>query len=323
MAKARLPSKPQDTWEGGFVFDPVREVRSVDARNGLVVAGGSELYLMRPGEEHIKHREPPLDIGPVHVAAAEPRGARRYAFAAQEMLALFLRVRGEDQILRLRPAAPAAVATHLAWAGTQGTCALHVRWEDGEVARLKPDLSDIEMLDLPEMDALAADDAGVLAMVSLAPEPLVFVTRDGETLHFRSLGEDVTEGDGPVHLAVAGAAVAVSLASGVVLVSRGEDDPFAPCDALDGAGPLAFEGTSSDAALFGAICQGSEGCIVRAEKTGAAMRIAELGSDDGPDLEIVSLAWDASRSRLWGASPQAGLLMSTAPSAKRGKKILS
>jgi hypothetical protein len=318
MSKPRLPSHPQDTWAGGFIFDAAREVRSVSARAGMVVAGGPELYLLRPGEEQLKMREPPLDIGPVHLAAAEPRGSRRYAFAAQEMLAIFAHTGGEDKILRLRPPPPVPLATHLVWGGKKGPSALYVRWDDGSVVRMKPDLSDVEPLDLAPMEALAVDDAGTVAMLSLDPDPRVFVMHDHETMHFRSIEEIGEAGD--IHLAVAGTAVAVSLGDGRVLVSRGENDPFTPCEALAGAGPLAFEGSSEKAALFGAMNTPSMTYLVRVDPSGAAMRIAEMGSDDGSSLEIVELSWDVTRGKLWGASPQAGLFTSVAPSAKGGKK---
>lgn len=323
MAKTRLPSDAKQTWGGGFLLDPPSPVRSVEARNGLVVAGGDLLFLLRPGQEQIKQREPPLDIGPVHVAAAEPRGQRRYAFASQGMLALFIRRNDEDQILRIRPAELGPVATHLAWGGPGRASALWVLWDDGQVARLDPELSGMDPLDLPDMVALASDDAGTVAMVSFEPDPRVYVTTDGQTLHFRALPIDPPDVVEQVYLAVAGAAVAISFDGGAPLVSRGMDEPFARCAPLDGAGPLAFEGSDPGAALFGAVREGSEGALVRVERSGAALRTAEFGTEGGPPIEMAALSWDASRHQLWAASPQVGLLTSVAPSAKKGKKALS
>jgi hypothetical protein len=278
--------------------------------------------MLRPGDQNMKSRPPPLDIGPVHLAAVEPRGERRYAFASETMLAIFFRKNREDQILRLRPDPAGAVATHLGWAGTEGPCTLHVRWDDGDVARIRMDINDVETLEVPPMEALATDDAGMLAMVSIETDDRVYVTRDGELLRYRALPELAGDEDDPIHLAVAGMAVAVSR-GGTVLVSRGQDDPFVPCEPLAGAGPLAFEGPSEDAALFGAINQKHMGALVRVDRSGAAMRIAEFGSDETAAPEITALSWDTQRKRLWGASPGIGLLTSSAPSATRGKKLLS
>jgi hypothetical protein len=324
MAKPQLPSSPTQTWGGGFLLDQASPVRWVEARNGLVVAGGDRLYLLRPGQEHIKHREIPLDIGPVHLAAAEPRGQRRYAFASQEMIALFLRRNGEDQIVRIRPTVPGPVARSLAWAGAGSACALWVLWDDGEVARIKPEAEAIDPLNLPPMAALASDDAGNLALVSFDPTPLVYVTADGETLQFRDLPLEPPDVIHRLHLAVAGTAVALSVNDGPPLVSRSVDDPFTACEPLAGAGPLAFEGTDPGAALFGAIRDGSEGALIRVDRSGAAMRTAEFGADGGAGaIEIAAISWDAPRHQLWAASPQAGLLTSVAPAAKKGKKALS
>lgn len=324
MAKPRLPSDPSQTWEVGFLFEQARPVRCVDVRNGMVIAGGDQLYLLRPGQEHIRYRDIPLDIGEVHLAAVEQRGERRYAFASQDMVALFVRRNNEDQILRIRPNPRGPVARHLVWAGTAGPCALYVLWDDGTLARLKADLSDMETLKLPAMGALAADDTGIVAMVSFAPEPRVFVSDDGEQLEFRPLPIAPPEEPAQVFLAVAGTAVAVSFGGEAPMLSRGLDDPFVPCEALAGAGPLAFEGSSPEAALFGAVSSGAEGWIARVERSGAAMCTAEFGTDGGgPPVEIASLAWDASRHKLWAASPQAGILTSVAPVAKKGKKLLS
>ena len=116
--------------------------------------------------------------------------------------------------------------------------------------------------------------------------------------------------------------MAFSIGGGGAYVSRGDDDPFTRCDDLAAAGPLEFEGPSPDAALFGAIADGHAGAIVRVDRAGAAMRLAEYGSDGADRIEVASLSWDASRQTLWGASPQAGLVTQASPAAKRGKAVM-
>ncbi len=319
MAKPHLPSRPSDVWEGGFLFDAPSYVSSVCARGGLVAAGGTELYLLRPGAEHVLTRPPPLDIGQVNVTAVEPRGSRRYAFATDDMIAVFFKNNQGDQILRLRPSEPGRLVTHLAWGGAKGQSALYIRWDDSGVTRLRPDMSDMDDLEVPPMDAVASDETGNVAMVSLDGDPRVYVTQDGEKLHARALGYAFEEYE-HVYLAVAGMAVAVAVDNEGAFLSRKQDEPLTPCEALAGVGPVEFEGTSSDSALFGAALEPTMSAIIRVDREGAAMRVAEIGNDDGVPPQITSLAWDASRRKLWGAAP-VGLITSTPPGAKRGKKV--
>jgi hypothetical protein len=319
MSKPRLPSRPADTWEGGFLFDSPRLVNSISARGGLVIAGGEDLYLLRPGAEGMLTRPATEAFGCIEVAAAEPRAPRRYAVSSEEMITVFYRKGGEDQILRLRPQTPGALVTHLAWGGTSGLCALYLRRDDGSVARLKSDLSDLEELDLPSMSAIASDETGVIAMISFEPEPRAYVTRDGEAMQFRSFDHDADPSQ-IVYLAVADTAVAFAVENEGAFLSRKQEDPFLACEALAGAGPVEFEGSSSDAALFGGVLHASMASIDRVDRDGAAIRIAEMGSDTlGPPV-LQALSWDASRRKLWAASGVAGIMTSTAPSAKRGKK---
>ncbi len=305
------------------MFDTARDVQSVSCRGGLVIAGGDELHLLRPGAQSMASRPPPLDIGRVRVAAAEPRAPWRYAVASEEMVAVFYRTEQGDQLLRLRGTLAGRVATHLAWGRDGSASALYIRWDDGAVVRVKQDLSGVDTPDLPPMDALAADSAGVLAMISFAPpDPRAYVTRDGEQLEYRSIAGAV----GPpqrVHLAVADTAVAYSIDDGGALVSRASEAPFERYEGLATAGPIEFEGPFSDAALFGATRAGGIVSIVRVDAQGDAIRIAELGSDAASvSPELSALSWDGSRHMLWGASPQMGIVTCTAPDAKRGKRVV-
>jgi hypothetical protein len=321
MPPSRSPRRPGDTWDPSFVFDTARDVRSVSSRGGLVVAGGEELHLLRAGAQSMASRAPPLGIGPLFAAAAEPRAPWRYAVASGELVAVFFRTKeGGDQIVRLRCKTPGRSATHLAWGLAGSASSLYVRWDDGEVVRMKQDMTGVEAPELPPMDAIASDDAGVLALASFdAGAPRAYVTRDGENVELRAIEPRA----GPtchVYLAVAGDAVAFAVDGGGVFVSRAAEAPFVPCAPLATAGPIDFEGVSSDAALFGVTRHAGIVSITRVDRDGAALRIAELSSDGGVVPELTAISWDASREMVWGASPQMGLVTCTAPGAKHGKK---
>lgn len=299
----------------------------MSSRGGLVVAGGPELHLLRPGDQRMASRAPPLDIGPIQAVAAEPRAPWRYAVASADMVAVFHRSPEGDQILRLRCTPPGPRATHLAWGRAGGESALYVRWDDGGVSRMKQDLSGVDTTDLPPMDAIAADNAGVLAMLSLAgPTPLAYVTRDGENLEYRTvrLG-DQPPPSGPRHayLAVADTAVAVAVDHGGVYVSRTPDAEFVACAPLALAGPIEFDGITADAGLFGAAHLAAYTSIVHVTAEGEALRVADFETESGPAPRITGLGWDASRDMLWGASPQMGLVTCTAPGKRRAKRAVS
>jgi hypothetical protein len=318
-----LPTSPADTWECQFLFESARDVRAVSSRGGLVLAGGDELYMSRPGAQGMASRPRPPDVGVVVGAAPEPRAPFRYAFATEELVALFIKNDQGEQIVRLRPTDSGAAPTHLAWGRAEGRSVLYVRWSDGGVMRTTPDLVGVEVIELPPMDAIASDDNGVLALVSFAqPEPLAYVTRDGEHLETRPLGAAV-EPSGHVFLAVADTAVAYAIEGTGAFVSRKAGEPFVRSEPHGAAGPVDFQGVSSDAALLGANRLAAFLAIIRVTPDGAAVRIADFGSDDMPPPEMTGLSWDASRHAVWGASPQMGLVRCTAPSAKRGKKALS
>jgi hypothetical protein len=308
-----------DVWECSFLFDTARTVRTVSARGGLVVAGGDELHLVRPGALNMSSRTPPLDIGHVSVAAAEPCAPWRYAVASSELVAVFFKGAQGDQVVRLRSGSPGPSATHLAWARADGASALYIRWSDGEIVRMKQDMSGVDTTDLPPMDAIAGDAEGGLGMISLAgPDPRAFVTRDGETLAWRPLPSAVVAAE-HVHVAVADMAVAFALKGYGAFVSRADDAPFVAIPSL-AAGPLEFEGTTSDAPVFGVVHLAGTATIVRVDLDGDAIRIADFGSDGGVAPAITALSWDAPRRTLWGASPQMGLVTCVAPSAKGAKK---
>jgi hypothetical protein len=323
MSAPRLPTRTGDAWECSFFFDTARDVRAVSCRGGLIVAGGDELHLLRPGAQSLASRVPPLDIGPVRVVAAEPRAPWRYAVASEAMVAVFYRTPQGDQLLRLRCTPPGPSATHLAWGRDGAASALYIRWNDGAVVRVKQDMSGIDTPDLPPMAAIAADNAGVLAMISLAaPDPRTYVTSDGEHLEYRSIEGRVGRAQ-RVCLAVADTAVAYTIDDGGAFVSRVSEAPFVRYEALASAGAIEFQGAESDAALFGATHVGGVASILRVDAQGEAICIAEFGSDAAAvSPEVRGISWDGSRHMLWGASPQMGLVTCTAPDAKRGKRVV-
>ena len=180
------------------------------------------------------------------------------------------------------------------------------------------------------MAALASDEGGVVAMVSLlGGEQRVYVTHDGVDLRYRAIDPEISP-DATVQLAVAGTAVALVVDQEYVLLSRSVDEPFERISALDAepgvhgwlTGPVAFQGASSDAAFFCVRWEGDLVRIVRVDPSGATMSIVEMGGADGADApEIGSLSWDTSRQTLWGTSPDLGIFRSVPPDAKGKKRV--
>jgi hypothetical protein len=167
-------------------------------------------------------------------------------------------------------------------------------------------------------------------LISKPRSPRAYVTRDGAKLDYRVINEEI-DPDVSVEIAVAGSAVALVVDQSRVLLSRGLEDPFVPVASLASpddsgwtTGPIAFQGSASDAALLCARWESEVVRIIRVDPSGAAMSVAEIGGSESTDApEIVSLTWDASRHTLWGASPSVGIFSSVAPSAKGGKVSLS
>jgi hypothetical protein len=193
------------------------------------------------------------------------------------------------------------------------------------------DESGVEVLEIEPLHAIASDEHGGVAMVSLSGRrPRVLLASND--LHWKAR---VIEADlGPsasVQLAVAGTAVAIAVDETYVLLSRSPDEPFVRVPALDlgdvdhgwRVGPVAFQGDSSDAALLCARSEDDLSRIVRVDAEGAAMSIVELAGTESRDApDIVSLSWDASRQLLWGATSDAGILRLSPPEAKGRKRVV-
>jgi hypothetical protein len=310
----------------GPAFGKTGSIWSVSAHAGRVLVGGSGLHRLRAGDQRWQYRELPDGVDVVRKAAQEPWAPWRQAVATDEGVAIFVEKEGDGRVAHVRPADGSTYVTSLAWGRAGERSALFVLWEDGEVARLYPERGDQDVLDLPPMAALASDSNGSMAM--LAWEELsVFVTDGSERIQFRriefpkdwydALPEQLDE---PFHLAVAGKQVALSVGWEGAFVSRDiETMPFVKSEPLSLAGALAFEGTSPDAALFGAVHTESFASIVRVDASGNAMRLGDLRPERGRAVPFDELAWDATRRRLFAVHRQAGLVVATAPDAKGGK----
>ena len=320
MSIPRLPARPEDTWDGGFILDPPQAVLDVSGAGGLVMAGGESILMLRPGAEAWKTRPPPENLGPVVAIAAEQKPPWRYAIASHGGISLF--GLPKDQMLTLASSTPEVQVTHMAWATFGKENVLYLRWDDGSVGRVRLDLGNIEELAVAPMDAVASDVNGVLAMISVrggADDATALLSRDGTSFDQRP-ATLVTGGDTHVHLAVADTAIVYAIEGSGAYLSRRLDAEFAPCEGLMAGGPLAFQGSTSDAAIFGATWSRPVCAIHRVEAKGAVQRIAEIGDDAGDAPRLSKLLWDRSRHTLWAASPKVGLMRSDEPKGKGGKK---
>ena len=334
MFKPWLPLHNVDAWELGFVLDDGLPVVSIEARGGLVVAGGAAaaVQMLRPGEVIWKaHAPPPYDAGPVRIVAVEPRGARRHAVASGDTFTVFVKGEGADEIKGISATSARSKITHLAWGGTETLSVLYVLRDDHVLCAMKDDASGSEAQNVEPLRAIASDERGVLAMVTLsAAQPRVLVMPRGLRGHARALEAEI-DPEADVQVAVADTAVALVVDGEYVLLSRTMDAPFLRVPALDlgdsdlgwRVGPIAFQGTSRDAAL---LCGRSEDDlmrIIRVDAANEAMSILEAAGTEIRDApEILSLTWDASRQRLWGAASDVGIFRLAPPEAKGTKKVV-
>lgn len=297
---------------------PPRSVHAVTCASGRVIATGTdELYLIRSGTDSLLARKlPPEAPGPLLAIASERRAPWRIAVAPADggLVILANAPDGEMVLIERDPPNGSACATHLAWDKDH----LHVRWDDGAFSRIRSEgdrdiVSTASGIDL--IDLLASDGQGSLAMMSL--DPLRLYRKNGDaTFDSVELALDLPD-DPTVYLAVAGSSVAVSIKG--VGTYRDDGDGLVLCDAHLGGGAIAFQGASKRPALFGAMLVGDLACIVRMPPTGESHRICEIEARGLPPAEMIALAWDESRTTLWAASPNAGLVRH-APRASRGKR---
>jgi hypothetical protein len=321
-----LPKRDAEAWDLRVAFPKTTPIFSVSAHAGRVFVGGSKLYHLAAGDQGWQHRDPPDPIGMVWNVALEPRPPYRAALASEDGVAIMLGKRGGDRVAHIRPADEDWTVTNLAWGLVGGKSALWVLWSSGVVMRAFPDQGVDDSPGLPPMAALAGDGEGGVALFCL-DEWRAYASRDGERFTLRSidfpkdwydaLPDQIEE---PCHIAVAGSAVALSIGWYGAFVTRDlAEKPFDKPEALAHAGALAFEGSSPDAALFGATCTEAFCSIVRVDAAGNAVRVGDIMNESGPVVPLDEIAWDASRRRLFGVHRQAGLLVATAPQAKHGK----
>jgi len=325
MTLPPLPSRAADGWELGPAFEKTGTIYSVSAHAGRVLVGGEGLHRLRAGAQGWQFRTLPEHASAWKVAQ-EPWAPWRQASASEEGVHILMGKEGKGRIARVQPTNRETFVTNLAWGRSGGRSALFVLWDDGEVVRLYPENAGQETLGVPEMIALAGDSNGTIAMFT-QEGATVYVTDGSENARFRAVEfpKDWTEAlpeefDEPFHLAVAGNAVALSYGWRGAFVTRDiVSKPFEKCEPLSLAGPLAFEGTSPDAALFGGVCTDAFTSIVRVDASGHAVRIGDMAPDEGQVVPFDEIAWDETRHRIFAVHRQAGLIVATAPDAKGGK----
>ncbi|HEY8088303.1 MAG TPA: hypothetical protein VIF09_10675, partial [Polyangiaceae bacterium] len=270
--KPWLPLHAADVWELGFILNDGVPISSIEARGGLVVACGADVHELRPGAAVWGvHGVPPYDLGSLRLAAVEPRGAKRYAVASAHMVTMFERGEGPGEVRGFSSSSASLEVTHLAWAGTAGPSALWVLRDDHVLYQMRDDGSGLVAMESEPLHAIASDERGVFAMLSLsAGPPRVLLSPDGSRWDLRPLDAEVDLG-ASVQLAVAGTAVALLVDGKYVLLSRTIDEPFARVPAADlgeddhgwRMRAIAFQGSSSDSALFYARSEDDLARIVR------------------------------------------------------------
>jgi hypothetical protein len=325
MVTPRLPRRAADCWPGGFVVESPKNTTSIGARAGTVLAGGETMYLLRPGAAGFLVREPPDAVGFVVASAIEPRRPMRLAVAGATAIVIL----DGKGVYTTRLPQPHAEPVALAWGppaqaggAAAGRSALYALFRDGAVLRFADGTGEPETIELPPVEAITGDERGGLALayVDESSHDLVALVHQGGDA-WRMQRMESPGFIGGVSIALAGTATALSFELEGVWVSRGADAPFVKIESLPDGGPIAFEGASDDAALFGvAKLRERDQAIVRIEADGRAVRIAEVMQDGDPSRTLPpvrDMAWDASRRTLWSAVGPGGVLSTTAPGAPR------
>jgi len=322
-----LPTRTADAWELSPAFEKTDPIFSVSAHAGRVLVGGSlGLHRLRAGDLQWQHRDLPGGVSSAWKVALEPWAPWRAAVGCEEGLAIFLGPEGGGRIAHVRPKGERVDVRDIAWGRVGKRAVLYVVWENGELARLYPETQEQEVLDVPDVGALATDGSGSVAMFDWE-QWRVFLADPQGNMRFRapefskewyeSLPDPI---DVPAHLAVAGRAVAFSIGWHGAFLSRDIDtEPLVRCEPLGLAGALAFEGRTSDAALLAAPDGESASSIVRVDASGHATRVGDMLPVSGAAVPFDQIAWDDSRKKLFCVHRQAGVVVATAPDAKDGK----
>jgi len=276
--------------------------------------------MIRPGAQRVRSRDLPADFGVIAVAA-EPWSPFRLAISSHERIGVYTGHRPYDPVLDLQLSGPEHDATHLAWVRHDGESMLYLRQRSGTVSRIGMTGTN-ETVNTPHASAIAADEDGVLALLSLFPPDdaqMWMLPVDAKEWDFRILvniptGDDVK--DWALFLAVHGKAAAFSMddMSADVTWEENEDESrhFDSPPAVF-HGPLAFE---SDTVVYAAYNVEGLVNVLRHVRGGGVTRIARFGVDDnweGVPATVTQIAWDSERRVLWAASPELGLIKLTAP----------
>ncbi len=328
-----LDENPPDAfWDWSPALTPATPVRVVSAAGGLVVAAGDALHMLRPGSQRFRSRDLGADLGVIAVAA-EPWSPFRLAIASPMHLGVYSGHQPHDPEVDVTLPGSAYDATHLAWVRHDGETLLYYRQRSGDVSRLRFEGA-TESITVPKTQAVAADEAGNLALITLVPSDDAAVwslPAGGKEWDIRGMvsvpvGEDDDETAAfEVHLAAHGTAVAFSMDDCGAEVSWKEHEDetkhFVSPPAVF-QGPIAFQ---SDQAIFAAYNVDGQARILRYVRSGGVTRIARFGVGEdwqGVPATVTGLAWDAERRVLWAASPELGLLKLTEPRAPAKPRAL-
>lgn len=214
-----LDENPPDAfWDWSPALTPATPVRVVSAAGGLVVAAGDALHMLRPGSQRFRSRDLGADLGVIAVAA-EPWSPFRLAIASPMHLGVYSGHQPHDPEVDVTLPGSAYDATHLAWVRHDGETLLYYRQRSGDVSRLRFEGA-TESITVPKTQAVAADEAGNLALITLVPSDDAAVwslPAGGKEWDIRGMvsvpvGEDDDETAAfEVHLAAHGTAVAFSM----------------------------------------------------------------------------------------------------------------
>jgi hypothetical protein len=313
-------------------------VSSIAAVDGTVVGAACAIYRMRPGETHFQGRGTPAGGGDVTAVAVEPRRqgrASRFACGCYGSLHIY---DGEGVASVGFDNDEHGEVTGLLWAPAHGeedtTQCLYVHFAD-TLLRLvddgKPSATFAEVLwPVRAPCAIARDDAGGFALAEFDEEDWtlhVWMLTDLVTNQWSRLSLPAPALFCGCQMAIAARAAAVSFDQAGIWMTRDitehdfreVEELRAPealkFEALGGA--IAFEGTTSDAPLFGArMTSRDTQAILRVDAEGRALHLADVTRTGSVGLEPVrQIAWDVTRRTLWGACGDAGVLCVTAPGA--------
>ena len=160
---------PEDVfWTVSPALDPPSPVHLVNAANGLVIAAGASLHVLRPGSQRIRSRE--LPEGEIIAVAAEPWSPFRLAIVTAAGVGVYTGHRPWESVFDIAIEDSKVGPTHVAWSRRDGEPLLYVRQRTGEVLMVNLADQSIGTLTGPKVVAIAGDSDGVFARLDLNPE---------------------------------------------------------------------------------------------------------------------------------------------------------